>query len=484
MSDIVNLKPEAVWRFFDEITRIPRPSKKEEKIVAYLIDFAKSRSLEYRKDSTGNVVIRKGASPGMENRPVVVLQSHVDMVCEKRGDVNFHFDTDPIRTRVEDGWVRAEGTTLGADCGIGMAAELAVLDADDLAHGPVECLFTVDEETGLTGAFGLGEGMLSGKYLINLDSEDEGQLFIGCAGGIDTVATMRYRQEEAPKNFDFFRIDIGGLLGGHSGDDIDKGRANSNKLLARFLWLAARQTEMRLVYLDGGNLRNAIPREAFAVFGVPSRDAKRLRELFEEYVRGVGQEFAPVEKSMEITLSEMPEPDTVIDADAQQYLLYALCGLPNGVLAMSPTMPGMVETSTNLASVKFVGDRLVEITTSQRSSIESARDAAAASVESVLLLGGGDVTHSDGYPGWAPDPESHLLAVTIEAYEKLFGNKPLVRSIHAGLECGLFLRKYPWLEMVSFGPTLRGVHSPDERLEIASVDKFWKLLTETLKMLE
>ena len=235
MSDIVNLKPEAVWRFFDEITRIPRPSKKEEKIVAYLIDFAKSRSLEYRKDSTGNVVIRKGASPGMENRPVVVLQSHVDMVCEKRGDVNFHFDTDPIRTRVEDGWVRAEGTTLGADCGIGMAAELAVLDADDLAHGPVECLFTVDEETGLTGAFGLGEGMLSGKYLINLDSEDEGQLFIGCAGGIDTVATMRYRQEEAPKNFDFFRIDIGGLLGGHSGDDIDKGRANSNKLLARFL---------------------------------------------------------------------------------------------------------------------------------------------------------------------------------------------------------------------------------------------------------
>ena len=320
--------------------------------------------------------------------------------------------------------------------------------------------------------------------MINLDSEDEGQLFIGCAGGIDTVATMRYRQEEAPKNFDFFRIDIGGLLGGHSGDDIDKGRANSNKLLARFLWLAARQTEMRLVYLDGGNLRNAIPREAFAVFGVPSRDAKRLRELFEEYVRGVGQEFAPVEKSMEITLSEMPEPDTVIDADAQQYLLYALCGLPNGVLAMSPTMPGMVETSTNLASVKFVGDRLIEITTSQRSSIESARDAAAASVESVLLLGGGDVTHSDGYPGWAPDPESHLLAVTIEAYEKLFGNKPLVRSIHAGLECGLFLRKYPWLEMVSFGPTLRGVHSPDERLEIASVDKFWKLLTETLKMLE
>ena len=484
MSEITSLEPRLVWEQFDAITRVPRPSKKEGKIIDFLVDFAKKHHIEYKKDAIGNVVMRKPATPGMEERAAVILQSHMDMVCEKNSDVEFDFDNDPIRTRIDGEWVRAEGTTLGADCGIGMAAALAVMLDETVEHGPVEALFTVDEETGLTGAFELGEGMLTGKYLINLDSEDEGQLFIGCAGGIDTVATMRYRQEEAPKNFDFFRIDIGGLLGGHSGDDIDKGRANSNKLLARFLWLAARQTEMRLVYLDGGNLRNAIPREAFAVFGVPSRDAKRLRELFEEYVRGVGQEFAPVEKSMEITLSEMPEPDTVIDADAQQYLLYALCGLPNGVLAMSPTMPGMVETSTNLASVKFVGDRLIEITTSQRSSIESARDAAAASVESVLLLGGGDVTHSDGYPGWAPDPESHLLAVTIEAYEKLFGNKPLVRSIHAGLECGLFLRKYPWLEMVSFGPTLRGVHSPDERLEIASVDKFWKLLTETLKMLE
>ena len=479
-----DLEPRRVWEQFDAITRVPRPSKREGRIIEYLVDFARRHAIDCERDDAGNVVMRIPASAGCEAVPVVTLQSHMDMVCEKRGDVEFDFDRDPIRTRVEDGWVRAEGTTLGADCGIGMAAALALLLDPPAEHGALEALFTVDEETGLTGAFNLGEGMIGGKYLINLDSEDEGQLFIGCAGGIDTVATMRYRQEEAPKNYDFFRIDIGGLLGGHSGDDIDKGRANSNKLLARFLWLAARQTEMRLVYLDGGNLRNAIPREAFAVFGVPSRDAKRLRELFEEYVRGVGQEFAPVEKSMEITLSEMPEPDTVIDADAQRYLLYALCGLPNGVLAMSPTMPGMVETSTNLASVKFVGDRLIEITTSQRSSIESARDAAAASVESVLLLGGGDVTHSDGYPGWAPDPESHLLAVTIEAYEKLFGNKPLVRSIHAGLECGLFLRKYPWLEMVSFGPTLRGVHSPDERLEIASVDKFWKLLTETLKMLE
>ena len=278
MSEIENLTPQAVWHFFYEITQIPRPSKKEEKIAAYLVEFAKSHNLEHRRDSAGNVLILKKASPGMEHRPTVVLQSHMDMVCEKNGDTSFNFETDPIRPRVEDGWVKATGTTLGADCGIGMAAELAVLAATDLAHGPLECLFTVDEETGLTGAFGLGSDMLTGKYLINLDSEDEGEIFIGCAGGVDTVATLHFRQENAPRTYDFFRIDIGGLSGGHSGDDIDKGRANSNKLLTRFLWRATRELELRLVYFDGGNLRNAIPREAFAVFGVPSREAKRLRE--------------------------------------------------------------------------------------------------------------------------------------------------------------------------------------------------------------
>lgn len=452
--------------------------------MAYLIDFAKSRSLEYRKDSTGNVVIRKGASPGMENRPVVVLQSHVDMVCEKRGDVNFHFDTDPIRTRVEDGWVRAEGTTLGADCGIGMAAELAVLDADDLAHGPVECLFTVDEETGLTGAFGLGEGMLSGKYLINLDSEDEGQLFIGCAGGIDTVATMRYRQEEAPKNFDFFRIDIGGLLGGHSGDDIDKGRANSNKLLARFLWLAARQTEMRLVYLDGGNLRNAIPREAFAVFGVPVARRQAPSGAF----RGI----RPRRRTGVRSGREVDGNHAVRDAGAR----YGdRCRCP-AVFAVCPVRAAERGTGDEPDDAGH-GRDLDQSGVGQVRRRPSDRDNdLAALVDRKRARRSGRVgrvgpparrRRRDAFgrlSGLGADPESHLLAVTIEAYEKLFGNKPLVRSIHAGLECGLFLRKYPWLEMVSFGPTLRGVHSPDERLEIASVDKFWKLLTETLKMLE
>ncbi len=484
MSEIESLDPRDVWHFFHEITQVPRPSKREEKIIAYLTDFARSRNLEHRKDSTGNVVIRKAASPGMENRPAVILQSHMDMVCEKNGDVNFNFETDPIRTRIDEGWVKATGTTLGADCGIGMAAALAVLNADDVPHGPLECLFTVDEETGLTGAFGLGEGMLTGKYLVNLDSEDEGEIFIGCAGGIDTVATLNYRREEAPRNYDFFRIDIGGLCGGHSGDDIEKGRGNSNKLLARFLRQAERQVDMRLVYFDGGNLRNAIPREAFAVFGVPGRETKRMQELFKTYRSGVHTEYDTVEPTLDITLSEMPASDTVIDAETQRALLDALCGLPNGPLAMSPTMKGMVETSTNLASVKFVGDLLIEITTSQRSSIQSARDAAAAAVESVLELAGAHVTHSDGYPGWNPDPDSRLLSIVCEAYRHLFGKTPVVRSIHAGLECGLFLQKYPWLEMVSFGPTLRGVHSPDERLDIASVGKFWLLLKETLRTLE
>lgn len=485
MSEISTLEPQAVWVYFDQITQIPRPSKSEERIIAYLIDFAKSHNLEYRKDATGNVVIRKPATKGMERCPTVILQSHVDMVCEKNSDISFDFTRDSIRTRIVDGWVKATGTTLGADCGMGMAAELALLASVDVPHGALECLFTVDEETGLTGAFGLAPDMLSGKYLINLDSEDEGQIFIGCAGGIDTVATFNFRKEEPPKNYLFFRLDVSGLLGGHSGDDIDKGRANSNKVLTRFLWMiCAQDIDLRLTYFDGGNLRNAIPREAFAVFGIPAREEKGVRRDFEAFRQALQQEYGTVEPHLDVALSEMPAPDAVIDPQTQSNLLNGLCGLPNGVLAMSPVMPGMVETSTNLASVKFVGELLIEVTTSQRSSIQSARDAAAASVESVFRLAGAHVSHSSGYPGWTPNPSSHLLDITRRAYERLFDRPPVVRSIHAGLECGLFLEKYPSLEMVSFGPTLRGVHSPDERLEIASVDKFWRLLLEVIASLK
>lgn len=481
MSDITALVPTSVWTFFDQITKIPRPSKKEEQIIAFLVEFAKKAGLDCHKDSVGNVLIRKPAYPGCEGWPGVILQSHMDMVCEKNSEVNFDFEKDPIRVRIDEGWVKAEGTTLGADCGIGMAAQLAVLAAKDIQHGPIECLFTVDEETGLTGAFGLSDDLLTGKYLINLDSEDEGQIFIGCAGGVNTLADFKYRREELPKNYEFFRIDVSGLVGGHSGDDIDKGRANSNKIMARWLDPLTEEFGMRLVYLDGGNLKNAIPREAYAVFGVPTREVENMKNAFEVFVRNVQGEFGRVEPGMKISLSEMPVSDKVIDLDTQKNLLDALLGVPNGVLAMSRTMPGMVETSTNLASVKFVGELLIEVATSQRSEIESARDNAAAAVEAVFRLAGADVVHADAYPGWTPDPDSYLTQTTRKVYHALFGHDPVVRSIHAGLECGLFLQKYPNLQMVSFGPTLRGVHSPDERIEIASVEKFWKLLVALLQ---
>ncbi len=481
---IRDLEPKLVWEQFDDITRVPRPSKKEGRIIEFLVDFAKKHNLDYRKDAIGNVVIRKEATAGFESRPIVVLQSHMDMVCEKNSDVEFDFEKDAIRTRIDGDWVRAEGTTLGADCGIGMAAALAVLIDPNIQHGPIEALFTVDEETGLTGAFELGDDMLKGKYLINLDSEDEGEIFIGCAGGIDTVATFRYTTEETPKNYSFFRADVSDLLGGHSGDDIDKGRANSNKIVARLLWEAARRYEMRMSYFCGGNLRNAIPREAYAVFGVPTRFKGDFVKYFNVFAEDVRNEFRHTEPNFRITLNDMPEPDSVLDMTTQTALVDALVGVPNGVVAMSFAVPGLVETSTNLASVKFEGENRIVVTSSQRSSVESAKTYVMQMVDSVFTLAGAEVAHSDGYPGWAPNPESELLKVTVSSYKHLFGVEPKVRAIHAGLECGLFLEKYPDLEMVSFGPTLRGVHSPDERLEIATVRKFWDLLTDVLVKIE
>ena len=441
MSAITNLEPRIVWEQFDAITRVPRPSKKEGRIIEFLVDFARKHNLEYKKDAIGNVVMRKPATPGFENRPTVILQSHMDMVCEKNSDVEFDFDRDPIRTRIDGGWVRAEGTTLGADCGIGMAAALAVLIDPAVEHGPVEALFTVDEETGLTGAFELGEDMLTGKYLVNLDSEDEGEIFIGCAGGIDTVATFRYTMEEAPKNYAFFRVDVSDLQGGHSGDDIDKGRVNSNKTVARLLWDGMQSYELKLSWFDGGNLRNAIPREAYAIFGVPARFKDEFIKRYKLFAADLEAEFRLREPNFKITLNEMPQVDRVLDARTQFGLVYSLVGVPNGVIAMSFAVPGLVETSTNLASVKFVGDDRIVVTSSQRSSVESAKTYVMQMVESVFALAGADVAHSDGYPGWTPDPQSALLAKTVDAYKRLFGADPKVRAIHAGLECGLFLEK-------------------------------------------
>lgn len=475
-----DLEPRRVWEQFDAITRVPRPSKREGRIIEYLVDFARRHAIDCERDDAGNVVMRIPASAGCEAVPVVTLQSHMDMVCEKRGDVEFDFDRDPIRTRVEDGWVRAEGTTLGADCGIGMAAALALLLDPPAEHGALEALFTVDEETGLTGAFNLGEGMIGGKYLINLDSEDEGEIFIGCAGGVDTVATLRCEREKAPAGYLYYRFDAADMLGGHSGDDIDKGRANSVKVAARFVAAAAAKCGARLARIEGGNLRNAIPRESYAVVGVAKGLETELMAMFESFADEIKAEYHMTEPRMRLTLTPVAAPDTVFAASSQQALIGALMGVACGVLAMSQTVKGLVETSTNLASVKEPQPGSVVITTSQRSSVDSAKEYAMLMVESVFRLAGAEVAHSDGYPGWAPNPDSLLLRRTTECYLRLFGSEAKVRAIHAGLECGLFLEKYPHLEMVSFGPTMRGVHSPDERLEIASVDKFWRLLREVV----
>jgi dipeptidase D len=483
MTKITDLKPRPVWEFFEQITRIPRPSKREGKIRDFLVAFARERGLEHKTDKVGNVVIIKPGEPSM---PTVVLQSHMDMVCEKNADKKFDFMNDPIDAYVDGGWVRARGTTLGADDGIGIAAALALLDDKTLRHGRLEALFTVDEETGLTGAFGLETNMITGEYLINLDSEEEGEICIGCAGGVDTVATFRPMYEPVPHGMECFRVEVSGLKGGHSGENINDGVANANKLLTRVLWLAARDLQMRLSSFEGGNLRNAIPREASATVCVPVDNASAFERFFDELSAAIYDEYALTEPEMLLLIARVNRiyaQDVLARSDANA-LLGALQAVQNGPLAMSRSIPGLVETSSNLASVKVGESGRIVVATSQRSSVESAKRDAAAGIEAVFALAGAEVTHSEGYPGWKPNPDSDLLKMTVESYEKLFSKQPVVKAIHAGLECGLLLEKYPRLDMVSFGPTLQGVHSPDEKLEIASVEKFWKLLVELLATLK
>lgn len=481
MSEISKLHPKLVWEIFDAITTVPRPSKKEEKIIKFVIDFAKKHNLEYKTDKAGNVVIRKPATAKMKGRPTVILQSHMDMVCEKNADVKFDFDNDPIQPYIDGEWVKARGTTLGADDGIGMACAMAVLIDNTIEHPAIEALFTVDEETGLTGAFNLAKNMITGKYLINLDSEDEGEICIGCAGGIDTVATFTYKQEEVPTDYVWMRADISGLKGGHSGDNIGDGLGNSNRLLTRLLLPATDKFGLRLNIFDGGNLRNAIPREAYAVFGVPKDKAEKFREFAENMAADIKEELKYTDEGFKMTIADAKKPKSVIDKRIQKRMLKAIQGCVNGVLEISRAMPGLVQTSTNLASVKFADGNKILVTLSQRSSIESEKFNAAATVRAIFELAGAKVRHGEGYPGWAPDPSSELLKVSERAYKRLFNKKPVVCAIHAGLECGLFLEKYPDLEMISVGPTLRGVHSPDERMEIKTVDMFWKLLVEILR---
>ncbi|MFI3277367.1 MAG: aminoacyl-histidine dipeptidase [Rikenellaceae bacterium] len=479
MKQISELEPSLVWGLFHSITKIPRPSGKEQKIIAWLIDFAKSHSLDYKVDKVGNVLISAPATAGREQTPAVTLQAHVDMVCEKDSDVEFDFESDPIRTRIEGEWVTAAGTTLGADCGIGMAAALAALIDPSYEHGPLAALFTVNEEVGLTGAFELGEGMISGDILLNLDSEEEGEICIGCAGGIDTVATFHFEKSREPKDFSFFRIDISGLRGGHSGADIHLGLANANKILARVLSDAQHSFGMQLSYAHGGNLRNAIPREAYAIFGIPTRYEEEFKQSLELFEADIKDEYAAIEPNITISLSEMPAVE-VIDKQTQLGVIYSLLGVANGVISLSTVMEDLVESSTNLASIRFKENNSIEVVTSQRSSKQSAKTYVMQMVEATFTLAGADVTHSDGYPGWSPNPESEILALAKSSYESLFGSQPSVTAIHAGLECGLFLESYPDLDMISFGPTLSGVHSPDERLHIESVTKFWDFLKDIL----
>ena len=438
-------------------------------------------NLQSKTDEAGNVLISKPATPGKENAPKVILQAHMDMVCEKNSDKEFDFENDPIEPVITDGWVKANGTTLGADCGIGMAAQLAVLSSTNISHGPLECLVTVDEETGLTGAFALKTGFLTGSILINLDSEDEGELFIGCAGGIDTTATFKFRKNKVPENSVSLKISVWGLLGGHSGDDIHRNRGNAVKIMTRVLRKLTREFAVSLVDFNGGNLRNAIAREASAVIVLPENQSGNLIAVFEKFTSVLKFEFERNEPGLKIKIENAVFPESIIDVNTWQNLLNALYACPHGVLELSTRMEGMVETSTNLASVKFIKGNKIIVTTSQRSELESRKRYAAEMVRSVFNLAGSDVSHSDGYPGWTPNPDSHILKTSVASYKKLFGNDPAVRSIHAGLECGLFLEKYPNLDMVSFGPTIKGAHSPDERLNIASTEKFWKHLVDVLE---
>ena len=479
--EVKDLQPQAVFKIFDEITKVPRPSKKEEKIRQYLVNFANIHGLECKVDEIGNVVIKKPATPGYENAQTVILQGHMDMVCESN-DKGFDFENNPIKTIIDGEWVKADGTTLGADNGIGVAASLAAVTDPTLIHGPLEVLVTVDEETGMTGAFNLDKSLISGSILLNLDSEDDAEIFVGCAGGIDTVCTFGYTPVAAPENYHYFKVDVSGGLGGHSGGDIHLGHANANKVLARFLWNLQQAGNVALAEIDGGNLRNAIPRAAHAIIGVASDRKEDVRIEFNKYVADIENEYKGLETTLKLELETVEPPTTCVDMATSEKLIAAIYSAPHGVVSMSRDLEGLVETSTNLASVKMRDNNTIVVTTSQRSSVESRKLDIANQVEAHFKLAGALVEHGEGYPGWQPNLESQIMKITSDAYEQLFGIKPAIKAIHAGLECGLFKSVMPQLDMVSFGPTLRGVHSPSERMHIPAVDRFWKHLRRVLEM--
>ncbi len=481
MSVFTQLEPQTVWKYFEEILKVPRPSGKEEKIAQYIIDFAKRENLEYKQDKTGNIIIRKPAAKGKENFKSVVLQSHMDMVCEKNADVQHNFETDPITALEKNGWITADGTTLGADDGIGIAAQLAILSDKTIEHGPLECLITVEEETGLTGAANLEPGFIQSDILINLDSEEEGYLYIGCAGGIDTIATFKCKDKEVKGTGIAMKLSVTGLLGGHSGSDIDRGLGNSIKIISRILWHCKKKFNADISTLEGGNLRNAIPREAFATVVISEADESAFTSLVQKISEEIAFELKDTESGLKIELEKTKMPKTILKNKLQKRLINALLVCPHGIMAMSKAMPGLVETSTNLASIKFSGRNTIKIVTSQRSSVASSKQHIANQTGCLFGMAKAQIEHTDSYPGWNPNVNSEILEISKSAYKTLFNIEPEVKAIHAGLECGLIKEKEPKLDMISFGPTLEGVHSPDERIEINSVIKFWQLLIKVLE---
>ncbi len=481
MNDsIKDLKPNAVWRIFYELTRIPRPSKKEKRVAEFVRKFGERLKLKTIVDDTGNVIIKKPATPGMENRKGIILQAHLDMVPQKNSDKKHDFENDPIEAYVDGDWVKAKGTTLGSDNGIGVAATLAALEATNLKHGPLEALFTVDEETGMTGAFNLKPGLLEGKILLNLDSEDEGELCIGCAGGMNSTGRIVYKTEPVPPDSKAWKLSLTGLKGGHSGVDINLGRGNSNKLLNRFMLDATKRFKMRLSSIDGGSLRNAIPRESFAIVTVPEKYTRNFLSAVKKFEAMLKSEIGTVETDLKFTEDPSEMPESVISKNTQVKLFKAVYGMPNGVIRMSTEMEGIVETSSNLAIIKSENG-LIELRCLLRSSVDSAKEDLGVAIQSVLELAGAKVTHDGSYPGWKPDVDSDVLQTMKKVYTQKFGKAPEVKVIHAGLECGIIGDVYKGLDMVSFGPTIKFPHSPDEKVHIKSVEKFWEYLIETLK---
>lgn len=480
---ITDLQPKLVWQCFDEITKIPRPTHHLDKMLKFLVDWAEKHNIPVKTDEVGNVVMTAPATPGHENAPTIILQGHQDMVAEKRNDKVHDFLNDPITTIVDGDWVKADGTTLGADNGMGCAMGMAALLDKDLVHGPLEVLLTVDEEQGLIGANGIQPGFVTGSILLNLDSEEHGQLVIGCAGGKVTIAKIPFTTEDTPADYDFYEVHLNHFKGGHSGMEIGLGRGNANQQLARFLWEERQKFPIVLADIDGGNLANAIPRECKAIVGVPAADAAQFRHDAKEFSDMIHAEFILAEGAdFTFEATETPKPAKIFDRICADRLIAAIFATPNGVQGMSNAVPGLIETSCNLASVKIEDSKFV-VTVHQRSSIDSRRDEIADRIKALYQIIGAQVEFDDTYVGWAPNPDSKVLKVAEESFEHLFGYKPRVEALHAGLECGLFLEKMPGLDMISFGPTLKDIHSPSEKANIKSVEECWKFVCDILRRL-